>query len=966
MQLSAQAPVLVKDINQSKANSNPRGMATAGNTVFFSVDDAVHGRELWKTDGTAANTVLVKDINPEGDANPSDFCNVNGIVFFTAYTHGTGRELWKTDGTANGTVLVSDVLPGVSNSQISKMTSCNGKLFFSAVKRIVTQVGVIDVLKLFVSDGTAEGTFLLDINDAIRIPENLTAVGNTLFFTATSVNAGIELYKTTGTTASTQLVKDIRPGGSSSTPRQLINVLGTLHFSANDGVNGRQIWKTNGSAVGTQRISSLQTQGQPGVETAEIAAIGAVIFFSASSNLPNLGNQIFRISEAGVIAQLNNVVSGTQLTAAGGKLFFTQSPQFGNTSLNFVNANSTVVQLSREFPIIPGIDNGGPRNLTATSGQLFFTAGTLNEGRELWKSSGGALNTSLVQDFVPGVSSADISDICVRTNEIFFACNGNDGNELRRSNGANNGIISVRNITHAGSNPSGFIKFGNFTFFAANDGTNGRELWRTDGTPAGTTLFKNINSGASSSNPDQFIITTTNGISTLFFVADNGIHGRELWKSDGTSNGTERVSDIIPGQGNAGIGNMTAVNGVLHFTASSGLATGNRIFKVSANLAGVQTTGAITSHANDLEAIGSTLFFTQSPQIGGPQLCKLVNGNIAVVKTFALIPQGEYPIPQQLTAVGNTLFFTAVDAAAGRELWKSNGTAAGTVAISDIIPGTGNAGIGNMVSFNGVLHFTASSGTSLGDRIYKTNAALTGVMTTGGVQVFADHLTPTVARLYFTQQGHLQGEGPSLCALEGGITTTLKNFDLLTDFQSATPEQLTAVGNKVFFTAASAATGRELWKSDGVSTISLGDLRPGIGNSNVLNMTVCGQDLFLGLNTLATGMEPHRIAGAVGFAAESEDRQAAQEEQENTEEQVLEVRVFPNPASDMVQMAISENNTGGTWLLMNTAGAVLRQETVAAETTVVHIPVGDLPRGVCLLRWTDRAGHVQSTKVLLQ
>ena len=72
------------------------------------------GNELWKSDGTAAGTVLVKDIVTTSyyygsSSYPSGLTAVGGTLFFTAVTRDTGTELWKSDGTAAGTVLVKDI-----------------------------------------------------------------------------------------------------------------------------------------------------------------------------------------------------------------------------------------------------------------------------------------------------------------------------------------------------------------------------------------------------------------------------------------------------------------------------------------------------------------------------------------------------------------------------------------------------------------------------------------------------------------------------------------------------------------------------------------------------------------------------------------------------------------------------------------------------------------------------------------
>ncbi|MEB3831575.1 ELWxxDGT repeat protein, partial [Phormidium sp. CCY1219] len=72
-------------------------------------DDGTNGFELWKSDGTAAGTVLVKDIRSgSGSSNPSNLTNINGTLYFGADDGTNGFELWKSDGTAAGTVLVKD------------------------------------------------------------------------------------------------------------------------------------------------------------------------------------------------------------------------------------------------------------------------------------------------------------------------------------------------------------------------------------------------------------------------------------------------------------------------------------------------------------------------------------------------------------------------------------------------------------------------------------------------------------------------------------------------------------------------------------------------------------------------------------------------------------------------------------------------------------------------------------------
>src|SRR5262245_29423240 len=161
-------PQMVLDINPGIASSRPAGTAgipwsypsetvVIGSTAYFTAEDGVHGIELWKSDGTAAGTMLVKDIIPGSASSvtePSFLTNVNGTLFFTASDGTHGRELWKSDGTAAGTVLVKDIVAGSGSSGPGLLANVNGTLFFRAfdAKR---------GSELWKSDGTAAGTTLV-------------------------------------------------------------------------------------------------------------------------------------------------------------------------------------------------------------------------------------------------------------------------------------------------------------------------------------------------------------------------------------------------------------------------------------------------------------------------------------------------------------------------------------------------------------------------------------------------------------------------------------------------------------------------------------------------------------------------------------------------------------------------------------------------------------------------------------
>ncbi|MBE8994497.1 ELWxxDGT repeat protein [Microcystis aeruginosa] len=258
---------MVKDIRPGFSGSSPGSLTVVGNTLFFSANDGVNGLELWKSDGTAAGTVLVKDIIPISiSSNLQLLTAVGNTLFFRATDRVNGEELWKSDGTAAGTVLVKDIRPGSTWSSPNDLTAVGNTLFFRANDGV-------NGFELWKSDGTAAGTVLVkDINPGSfsSYPRSLTAVGNTLFFTADDGVNGRELWKSDGTAAGTVLVADIRPDSSSSSSLISLKVVGsTLFFTADNGVNGLELWALN---VGSPTVPTLaiaatnasQTEGNSG------------------------------------------------------------------------------------------------------------------------------------------------------------------------------------------------------------------------------------------------------------------------------------------------------------------------------------------------------------------------------------------------------------------------------------------------------------------------------------------------------------------------------------------------------------------------------------------------------------------------------------------------------------------------------------------------------------------------------
>jgi ELWxxDGT repeat protein len=311
-------PFLVKDINpvaESYGNSpvNAGDFTSCGDTVYFTADDQIHGRELWKTNGTSGGTVLVKEINPTPltGSNPRSLFDYNGTLVFTADDGLHGQELWKSDGTAAGTLLVKDIFPG-SSSSVDIATPASfavyrGMLYFAANDPV-------SGVELWKTDGTSDGTVL--VKDIAPVggsnPAGLTVVGDSLYF-GTSAATGGGLWKSDGTADGTVLVKAV-------SATNLIGVNGTLYFAGTDATHGTELWRSNGTPEGTVLVKEIGPGGASALPT-QLTNLNGILFFVAYGIGPSTLWRSDGTKDGTTIVQENGPTYPTELTIVNGLLF---------------------------------------------------------------------------------------------------------------------------------------------------------------------------------------------------------------------------------------------------------------------------------------------------------------------------------------------------------------------------------------------------------------------------------------------------------------------------------------------------------------------------------------------------------------------------------------------------------------------------------------------------------------------
>jgi ELWxxDGT repeat protein len=377
-----------------------------------------------------------------------------------------------------------------------------------------------------------------------------------------------------------------------------------------------------------------------------------------------------------------------------------------------------------------------PTSFIKIGSEYFFIAAHSGSfGISLWKTNGKSSGTVMVKDLgsykVPqggGFISA-LPMIGFKGN-VFFVLDDNEGKELWISDGTSNGTKMLKNINigfQTGSNPIGFIEFKDYLYFFANDGINGNELWRTDGTENGTVLFKDIYPGAISS--------FESGIPSLFIFKDHlyfgaqGTHdeGVELYRTDGTDNGTELFKDINT--------NVQASS----FPAFIGVTDNFLLFRATTPNEGAE-------------------LWISDGTVNGTKLLKDINeGNGSSFPSFAIELNGK-------------LIFPASQSATGYELWVSDGTANGTYILKDINPGPTGGYYGNLTKFKNRIFFSATDDVN-GVELWETNGSIWGTKLYKDLNPGADasnvkYLYVLNDRLYFSAA--VEGTNEELYAMEPG------------------------------------------------------------------------------------------------------------------------------------------------------------------------------------------------------
>jgi ELWxxDGT repeat protein len=862
------APYLVQDLHTGTSNDSGELGYTLfhDGVLYFTSSDSTYGRELWRSDGTPEGTYRITDACPgRCGSDPRDLAVAGGRVYFSASNGVSGRELWQSDGHPGTERQVRDFCLGPCSSYPSGR-ALGGKLLFVAVDGPSRW--------LWRTDGTALGTVRIKkLCARACYPSELQQIGGLLLFAMESIGGSTELWRSDGTPGGTLAFRKLpSPYRAEIVPADGFAFVWTTEA----------LWRTNGTAGGTVRLKTANEL----VGDAAVYAEGSVVWKGG----------LYSILDDGGLMRSDGTAAGTIILASFEDSFALRSLTPLADQLLFLAGESdylydvwrtrgTPETTERAVGTIP-VEGDGLSSLVriGTNRALLPVSVATNSHFDLWITDGTEEGSRRLQDVVLPGTPVPAGDLA------YF----NPGDRLNfsgsilRTDGTEAGTFLVRdNAREPGSGgPLASAVLGGQLVFSARTAQESAPLFASDGTPAGTRLLSARAQWAEDFTQvkDRLFFATGMRIPTWFYRTQVGLwttdaspagtvlasgtahwirnpsvfknqllfaadrNGRppsfddnsterELFRSDGAKSGTQLVKNINPFS--------TENGGSLYLSCDNdpsnpgpGLTVGGRLLfaaddgRVGRELWSSDGTTAGTRLVYDIDAR-----FTPAP---APNRCAHPS------------QVGLSSDPRELTALRGGAVFAATDKKTGRELWWTDGTAAGTRRVADLRPGPNDSLPHDLTPFGGLVYFFATA-SGQGEGLWRTDGTARGTvlvrdLSLNGLPSWGASLRAAGDRLFFAVDN--PATGAELWTSRGTQVSTTLVADLRPGPLGSFPQALADAGGFLVFAADNGLSGLEPWRSDGTAagTAPLGDINPGRAPSSpgpfsrVENLLLAGAD----------------------------------------------------------------------------------------------------------------------------
>ncbi len=619
--------------------------------------------------------------------------------------------------------------------------------------------------------------------------------------------------------AQSSLLADIRPGAldrsPDSDPSGFVQVGTRTFFTATDPRHGRELWAMEAQAVAPRIVFEFRSGPEDGLQRSVrlFPVAGGVVFQPVpvawwfSDGTPT---GTFPVLE-GISGPQGGVSVGPR--SDGQRLWFVGYSLARGNELYVTDGTLAGTRL------VSDLQPGGASGFAGLSmlvpdgrGGCWFSANDGVSGQELWFTDGTRGGSRQVVDLASGPVGSAALPVGMLGSELVFSVHVQGvvspamlGLWITDGTAANTRRIS------AVTAPFGrMVESGGKLYFAGFEPLTGTEPWVTDGTPAGTFLLVDAEPGRDTSYPDDF--TAVGG--QVWLVARTSGFGRELWTTDGTQAGTFMAADLVVGEDGV-TGGVHRAGTALVFASldptdfSMDILSFDTVSRTATRLVDLPSAGLQALPLQFAVVVGAEVWFPNGDATHGRELWR-TDGSVAgtrLLVDLAVTSPGSNPQPM-LVDSGLRAWFLADDGVHGREPWITDGTPAGTRLWADLVPGPAGSDPATLVD---------------GDRIYwvipgelfSTDLLGGDRQTLSRAGPFGRELGRVGDRLFFSKPGEVWA-----LDLASRATTRVASFS---DPEFVVqPWGFVTTETDLYFLAADAASGRSgLWITDGTSSGTL-------------------------------------------------------------------------------------------------------------------------------------------------
>ncbi|WPR71277.1 T9SS type A sorting domain-containing protein [Flavobacterium sp. NG2] len=749
-------------------------------------------------------------------SSPSNFIEFNNLLFFTATTESFGREIWVSNGNAGEAYLLKDINVGKENGIETSLTSSviiGNTLYFIAKDEYSNG-------EIWKTDGTTSGT--VKVTDFLNASiSKLTLVGDKIFFLVNNLNNinkinKLDVWTSDGTKQGTNLVVGDLPIWNGISFQGECN--GRFIFTFQEyGSNESRVWSSDGTSLGTFYLTDKMDGngsaigGTPGLS--QYVVKGNFLYFVSRYYLYKTDGTV---ANTAIVAPLHNaqndLVQYSDAIEIKGKLYFLFY-QFNKKRMFIWESDGTATGTKKIYDKYNYNKNLFPSNLINHNNQLVFCGPNQTEGTSLVEMNLNDYSLTYIKELHDGIYSIPKTffsrDIDVyrlqntSDNQLFCFSNDNKAWISKYTEAATIQLPNLESVKNVFESNRSY-------YFQKSSGDLGVELWKTDGTNNGSFLLDNINKSKSG-----VIIWDVGSLDKKLVFGGYDGESNKIWVyKEGDLSILKEIRLRVSYNPDQYQKSFIEFKNELYFLAGmSSFET--KLWKTDGTSSG--TVLAIDSGSSDeLKFInlhnGFIYFFVTNYSKDEYKLYRTDGTSYEFIKSLGFNDYGQGFNPIEVLSIGDKLYFTTQGA--GSDLWVSDGTSGGTKKIKDF------SSCSKLTDVNGKLFFVAAEN-SISTEIWSSN----------------------------------------------GTEITTKKVSSIGNGFSSEPNNLIAFNNELYFTAFTNEYGREIWKTDGTEngTVRITDISLNAKSSIVKNpnFTILKNELFFNATDGFNGFELWKTNGSV-------------------------------------------------------------------------------------------------------